>query len=161
MFLVHRFFSPWGWRRYVPPKRRLLQEPHSVTSQKMAFFVVKKTRTNSVAFSPQANYINRVTTPCWWNLVSTFADRGCRVVSAVDPVWSLISAFWTGAATFLSSSSSFILTRAEWTQFQTNCYSENLAAPGIEPGTSGLAARRSLPWKPQISHTLCCLSPPV
>jgi hypothetical protein len=37
---------------------------------------------------------------------------------------------------FLSSSSSFILTRAEWTPFQTHYYSENLAAPGIEPGTS-------------------------
>jgi hypothetical protein len=27
--------------------------------------------------------------------------------------------------------------------FQTHCYSENLVAPGIEPGTSGLAARNS------------------
>jgi hypothetical protein len=45
--------------------------------------------------------------------------------------------------TFLSSSSSCILTRAEWTLFQTHCYSENLAAPGIEPGTSGSAARDS------------------
>jgi hypothetical protein len=41
---------------------------------------------------------------------------------------------------FLSSSSSFILTRAEWNPFQTHCYSENLAALAIEPGTSGLAA---------------------
>jgi hypothetical protein len=44
---------------------------------------------------------------------------------------------------FLSSSSSFILTRAEWTPFQTHCYSDNLVALGIEPGTSGLAARNS------------------
>jgi hypothetical protein len=28
------------WRRYVPPKRRLLQEPHGVTSQKTALFIV-------------------------------------------------------------------------------------------------------------------------
>jgi hypothetical protein len=34
-----------------------------------------------------------------------------------------------------------MLTRAEWTPFQTHCYSENLAAPGIDPGTSGLEAR--------------------
>jgi hypothetical protein len=27
--------------------------------------------------------------------------------------------------------------------FQTHCYSENLAAPGIEHGTSGSAARKS------------------
>jgi hypothetical protein len=26
------FFSPWWWRRYVPLKRRLLQEPHGVIS---------------------------------------------------------------------------------------------------------------------------------
>jgi hypothetical protein len=38
---------------------------------------------------------------------------------------------------------SFIHTRVEWTPFQTDCYSENLAAPGIEPGTSGFAARKS------------------
>jgi hypothetical protein len=32
------FFSPWWCRRYVPQKLRLLQETHSVTSQKTAFF---------------------------------------------------------------------------------------------------------------------------
>jgi hypothetical protein len=32
--------SPWWWRRYVPPKRQVLQEPHGVTSQKMPFFTV-------------------------------------------------------------------------------------------------------------------------
>jgi hypothetical protein len=31
-------FSPWWYSRYVPPKRRLLQEPHGVTYQKKAFF---------------------------------------------------------------------------------------------------------------------------
>jgi hypothetical protein len=65
------------------------------------------------------------------------------MVSAADPIRSLITVFKTGAATFLSSSSSFILTVAEWTPFQTHCYSENLVAPAIEPGTSGLAARNS------------------
>jgi hypothetical protein len=54
------------------------------------------------------------------------------VVSAADPLRSLISVFKTRAATFLSSSSSFTLTRDEWTPFQTHCYSENLVAPGIE-----------------------------
>jgi hypothetical protein len=65
------------------------------------------------------------------------------VVSAVDPLRSLISVLQTGAATFLSSSSSFILIRAEWTTFQTHCYSENLVAMGIELETSGLVARNS------------------
>jgi hypothetical protein len=35
---------------------------------------------------------------------------------------------------------------AEWTPFQTHCYSGNLVAPVIEPGTSGLAARNSDHW---------------
>jgi hypothetical protein len=67
------------------------------------------------------------------------------VVSAADPLRSLISVFWTGAANFLSSSSSFILTWAEWTPFQKHCYSENLGAPGIEPGTSGLKGLKGYP----------------
>jgi hypothetical protein len=37
-FLVHRFLSHWRWRRKVHPKRRFLQEPHGVTSQKTPFF---------------------------------------------------------------------------------------------------------------------------
>jgi hypothetical protein len=65
------------------------------------------------------------------------------MVSAADPSQSLISVFLTGVANFLSSSYSFILTRAEWIPFQTLCCSENLVASGIEPGTSGLAARNS------------------
>jgi hypothetical protein len=65
------------------------------------------------------------------------------VVSEADPPWSLIAVSYTGAVTFLSSSSSFILTRAEWTPFQTHCYSENVVAPRIEPRTSGFAARNS------------------
>jgi hypothetical protein len=65
------------------------------------------------------------------------------VVIAADPSRSLNSVFYTGAATFRSSSSSFILTRAEWTPLQTHCYSENLVAPEIEPGTSVSATRNS------------------
>jgi hypothetical protein len=67
--------------------------------------------------------------------------EGCRVASAADPARSLISVSYTVAAIFLSSSSSFIVTRAEWTPSQTHCYEENLAASGNEPGTSGLAGR--------------------
>jgi hypothetical protein len=40
LFLVHRFLSPWWRRRHVSPKRRYLQEPHGVTSQKTPFFIV-------------------------------------------------------------------------------------------------------------------------
>jgi hypothetical protein len=40
VFLVPWFWSPWWLRRYVPPRRRFLQEPHGVTFQKTAFFIV-------------------------------------------------------------------------------------------------------------------------
>jgi hypothetical protein len=43
LFLVHRFLSPWWRRRQVPPKRRFLQEPHSVTTQKTPFFNYQET----------------------------------------------------------------------------------------------------------------------
>jgi hypothetical protein len=44
-----------------------------------------------------------------------------------------------------------VFTRAERTRFQTHCYSENFVAPGIEPRTSGLAARNS-------DHCIYCIS---
>jgi hypothetical protein len=56
---VHRFVSPWWRRGEVPPKRRFLQEPHCVTSQKTPFFIataVKTSNLTSVAFSPQESY---------------------------------------------------------------------------------------------------------
>jgi hypothetical protein len=79
--------------------------------------------------------------------------EGWRVVSAADPDRLLISVFLTGAATCISSSSSFILTRAEWTPYQTHCYAENLTALEIEPGTSG---PRSLELWP-LQHKGCLL----
>jgi hypothetical protein len=45
LFLARRFLSPRSCRRYVPPERRLLQEPHGVTSQKTAFFIVIAVKT--------------------------------------------------------------------------------------------------------------------
>jgi hypothetical protein len=36
----------------------------------------QKTKTNSVAFSPRANYTDWPTATCWRNLVPTFVDRG-------------------------------------------------------------------------------------
>jgi hypothetical protein len=78
------------------------------------------------------------------------------VVSAADPLRSLISVFQTGAATFLSSSSLFTLTRAEWTPFQTHCYSENQVAPGIELGPlgyqPGTLTTRPQGWSLAVPH---------
>jgi hypothetical protein len=37
LFLACWFFPPWWWRGYSAQKRRFLQEPHGITSQKTAF----------------------------------------------------------------------------------------------------------------------------
>jgi hypothetical protein len=37
---------------YVPPKRRFLQEPQGVTSQKMAFFIVSAVETSNFTLNP-------------------------------------------------------------------------------------------------------------
>jgi hypothetical protein len=40
--------SPWWWRRYVPLKRQFLQEQHSLSSQKMEFFIVTAVKTTNL-----------------------------------------------------------------------------------------------------------------
>jgi hypothetical protein len=82
-----------------------------------------------MALSPQAKYTDWATATCRRKLVPTFVDRGVSRGQRGGSPRLLFSVFWTGADNFLSSSSSFILTRAEWTPFQTHCYSENLIAP--------------------------------
>jgi hypothetical protein len=48
-FLAHLIFSPWRWRRYVPPKRRLtLNVLHGVLSQKMVLFITTAVRTSDL-----------------------------------------------------------------------------------------------------------------
>jgi hypothetical protein len=71
----------------------------------------KEQKTYSVAFSPHANFTDWSTATCLRNSVPNLRIEGCRVVSTADALRSLISVFQTGAATFLSSSSSLILTR--------------------------------------------------
>jgi hypothetical protein len=56
------------------------------------------------------------------------------VVSAADPPTVVNLSFIDRSRNFLSSSFLLIFIRAELTPFQTHCYSENLVAPGIEPG---------------------------
>jgi hypothetical protein len=111
-------------------------------------YVYMINKTDSVAFSPQTNYTDWTIAAGRRILLTTSTDRemsrGQR--GGAHGGWSRISGS-IGTATFLSSSSSFILTRAECTPFQTHCYSENMVATGIEPGTSELAARNSnLQW---------------
>jgi hypothetical protein len=65
------------------------------------------------------------------------------VVSAADPPTVVNLSFLDRSRYFSFKYSSFILTRAEWTPFETHCYLENLTAPGIEHGTPKSAARKS------------------
>jgi hypothetical protein len=86
-----------------------------------------QTNKQTVALSLQVNYTSWATITCQWNLVPSFVDRGVsRGRRSGSPTVVNLS--------FLDQSSSFILTRAEWTPFQTHCYSENLVALGIETG---------------------------
>jgi hypothetical protein len=72
-------------------------------------------------------------------LMPTFADRGCHVVSVAKPHGRNFN--------FLDQSRCYIFLNcpheAVWTAFQTHCCSENLAEPGIEPGTPISVARNS------------------
>jgi hypothetical protein len=76
------------------------------------------------------------------NLVSTFADKECRVVSAADPLRQYSRLSRPESLLFLQSSS-YCTHEAEWTPFRTHYLSENLIAPGMEPGTSGSVAKNS------------------
>jgi hypothetical protein len=100
-------------------------------------------KTNSVALSPRANYADWGTTTCRRNLVPTFVDRGVSRGQRGGSPTAVNFSFLDRSCYFSFKYSSFTLTRAEWTPFQTYCYSENVVAPEIEPGTSGLAARNS------------------
>jgi hypothetical protein len=99
--------------------------------------------TNSVALTPQANYTDWSTATCRLNLVPTFVDRGVSRGQRDGSRTVVNLSFLDRSRTFLSSRSSFILTRAVWTPFHTHCYSENLVTPGIQLGASRLAARNS------------------
>jgi hypothetical protein len=49
-FLSWRILLPWGWRRYVPPKRRLtFNGLHGVISQKIQVFITTAVRASKLA----------------------------------------------------------------------------------------------------------------
>jgi hypothetical protein len=67
--------SPWLKRQRCEADRSPRQEWWRYTSSPPYPFMAYK-QTNSMAFSPQANYTDWATATCWRNLVPTFADRG-------------------------------------------------------------------------------------
>jgi hypothetical protein len=66
-------------------------------------------------------------------LVRTSADRGCHVVSVTYP-YGRILGFLDRSRYFFFQLLLNCTPEAEWTPFQTHYFSENLLAPGIEPG---------------------------
>jgi hypothetical protein len=59
-------------------------------------------------------------------LVPTSAERGCHVFSVTVPYGRILG--------FLDRSHYVFFPQAERTPFQTHYFSENLVAPGVEPG---------------------------
>jgi hypothetical protein len=76
-------------------------------------------------------------------LVPTFADRGCRVVSATDPHGRILGFLDPEPLLFLPSSSSIVLTRLSGPRSRPTTSQKNLVAPEIEPGISESVARNS------------------
>jgi hypothetical protein len=76
LFLVHRFLSPWWRRRWVPPKRRFLQESHGVTSQKTPFFIVTAMKTSNLTW--MFLYSREVANPCHKTTIQTCDTRWCQ-----------------------------------------------------------------------------------
>jgi hypothetical protein len=74
--------------------------------------------------------------------VLTFADRGFRVVN-VTKLYGRILDFLNRSHYYFFQVAPQLYSDAEWTQFQTHCFSENLAVPEIEPETSASVARNS------------------
>jgi hypothetical protein len=85
-----------------------------------------KKQTNSVALSPRANYTDWATATCRRNLVPTFVDRRMSRGQRGGSPTVVNFSFLDQSRTFSFQYSSFMLTRAEWTPFQTHCYSENV-----------------------------------
>jgi hypothetical protein len=104
----------------------------------------KPTTKNTLSLLVRKRTIPTERPPLFWrNLLPTFADRGVSLGQLGGSPTIINLSFLDRSRYFSLSISSFILTRAEWTPFQTHCYSENLVAPEIECGTSGSLARKS------------------
>jgi hypothetical protein len=115
---------------------------HTITLATKLLTLIK-TNTNSVAFSPQANYTDFGTANCWRNLVPTFADRGLSRGQRGGSR-TVVNLNFLDQSLYFSFKLPLIYPHeAEWTPFETHCYSENLAASGNVLGTSVYAARKS------------------
>jgi hypothetical protein len=69
--------------------------------------------------------------------VLTFTDRECHVVSVTVPHGNILGIL-NRSHYFFSKKLLNYTHEDEWTPFQTHYFSENLVAPGIEPGPLNL-----------------------
>jgi hypothetical protein len=106
-------------------------------------YLLRTEETNSAASWPQANYTDGVTATGWQILLKTFVNSGVWHSLRGGPSQPLISIFQTRATTFYVKQLLIYPRKTEWTPFQTQCYSEKCGSAGIEPGTSGSAARNA------------------
>jgi hypothetical protein len=67
--------------RYIQVNNEIISGKQNVETK----IIPKAIKTKLRDFSPQAKYTDRATAACRRSLVPTFADRGCRVVSATNP----------------------------------------------------------------------------
>jgi hypothetical protein len=87
LLLVHRFLSPWWRRRQVPPRRRFLQEPHGVTSQKTTFFISCLVRRTSKSpgliwiWRPNIMFVWHQSTPSHHTSISTNFQNSILILS--------------------------------------------------------------------------------
>jgi hypothetical protein len=79
--------------------------------------------------SPRANSPTEQP-PLVCEVMPTFADRGCHVISVTDPYGRILGFLDRSRATFLSSSSSVVLTRLSGPRSRPTTY---FFLPGIEP----------------------------
>jgi hypothetical protein len=75
----------------------------------------------------------RATAVCRRSLCQLLRIDGCRVVGAADPLDRNLG-FLDRSRDFFFQGLLSCTHEAEWTPFQTRYFSENLVAPGIEPG---------------------------
>jgi hypothetical protein len=98
--------------------------------------------------------------------VLTFEDSGCHVVSVTDPSGRFLGFLDRSRYSFFQVAHS-CTQEAEWTPFQTVYFSENLVAPGIEPGPVDLwpgtlttrPQRRSIEVNPPLPNSQRLISP--
>jgi hypothetical protein len=110
------------------------------TSVRPSNIVITLKQTNSVAFSPRVNYTDWSTATCRRNLVPTLVGRGMSRGQRGGSL-TVVNLSFLDRSRYFSFKSLLIYFHKGWVEPAPD--SENLVAPGIEPGSSGLVSRYS------------------